>query len=155
MRFLKVFAKFFFSLVFNVFIVFNVFNLFNVLVFNEYSIFLHSMYICLICLQSMFNNISVIWLIQTYSLTPSHTPNLEMLSHLKIIILKWFIMKFQKMEKNHNDSLWSKFLSPQMQDLTTKRALTATTHIISAATHAILQYLLIIYLWSQGSLEEL
>ena len=32
----------------------------------------------------MFYNIPVIWLIQTHLLTDSHTPNLEMLSHLKI-----------------------------------------------------------------------
>ena len=31
----------------------------------------------------MFYNIPVIWLIQTHLLTDSHTPNLEMLSHLK------------------------------------------------------------------------
>ena len=51
---------------------FNVYSMYIQYIFN-----IHSMYI-----QCTFN-ISVIWLMQTHFLTPSHTPNLEMLSHLK------------------------------------------------------------------------
>ena len=44
----------------------------------------HSMYIkCTFNVHLMFNNRPAIWLIQTDLLTHSHTPNLEMLSHLK------------------------------------------------------------------------
>ena len=71
-------------------------------VFNDYSMYLHSMYLYLICIHSMFYYI-FIGCLNDHLLTHSHTSNLEMLSHLKLKVM---------IERNHDYLFLNPSLSP-------------------------------------------